>query len=98
VRKGCCRESPLLSLGPFGGKFIIGVSELRPHVASQLGLQVGDLLLVILQVLGLGLTLVNKPCILVAQLLVLVFELIEFLGCVLEPTCKVNIVSDEGQG
>jgi hypothetical protein len=98
VREGDCRESPLLSLHPFGGWFIIGVSELRPHVASQLGSQAGDLLLIILQVLVLGLTLVNQPHILVAQFLVLVFELIELLRSVLELTCKVSIVLDEGQG
>jgi hypothetical protein len=98
MRKGGCRESPLLSLHPFGGQFIVGVLELRPCVASQLGLQVGDLLLVILQVLVLGLTSVNQPCVLDAQLLVLVFELIKLLRSAPELTSKVGIVSDEGQG
>jgi hypothetical protein len=65
---------------------------------SQLGSQVGDLLLVILQVLILGLALVNQPRVFVAQILVLVLELIELLGHVLEPTRKVSIVSDKGQG
>jgi hypothetical protein len=98
MRKRGCRESPLFSLCPFGRQFIVGVSEVRPHVVSQLGLQVGNLLLVILQVLVLGLASVNQPRVFVAQILVFVLELIELLGHVLEPTREVSVVLDKGPG
>jgi hypothetical protein len=65
---------------------------------SQLGSQAGNLLLVILQVLILGLASVNQLQVFVTQILVFVLKLIKLLGRALEPTREVGIVSDKGQG
>jgi hypothetical protein len=54
---------------------------------SQLGSQAGNLLLIILQVLVLGLAPVNQLQGFVTQILVLVLKLIELLGRMLELTC-----------